>query len=488
MPQSLEQISAVREELLLYLTGARVDKIEQPERHVIILTTKNKSNTVKRLLISVSSSDTRTHLTDHKFENPPSPPMFCMLLRKYLTGARITEIRQPPAERILEILFKTSSALGDSSEKRMIIELFGRVPNVILTDENDVIIDCLRRISGDMQGKRILLPSLRYYPPVSHDISDHKSRKAADDDISNNKNISKELDETYTRKAKNDSVKRRSSTLLKAMRTIQKRILRKLEVQKAELNETAGREYLRQCGELITANIHKMKKGEQILLAQDYYLEDNNEREIKLDINKTPQENAAKYFKAYVKARNAERFLTQQIELGERELEYIESVIDQIIRAVGEQELEEIRSELAITGYYREKSRKKTKKHELKPHTYISSSGLKIFAGKNNIQNDKLTFKTAFKTDIWLHAQKIHGAHVIVSLEGKMIDDTTLNEAATVAAYHSAARYDSKVPVDYTQVKFVKKQSGQRPGMVLYTDFKTIQAANDEELVSGLKQ
>jgi len=491
MPLSCVQIAAIKDELIGTLNDSKIDKIEQPGRFIIVLTFRSKSNDTRKLLISVSSSDTRVHLTQFKLENPASPPMFCMLLRKHLSGARVLDISQLQNDRILELTFRTSTALGDATQKRLIIELFGRVPNIILIDDKGVIIDALRRISGDISsnqnnisGKRMILQGLRYHLPTP--AQDRLELPLMTTQV--NDSISAVLDEKYTLKAKENSILQKGSNLLKTMKTAQKRILRKLNAQKEELEQTKGRDYFRECGEIIKANIYRMKKGEELLIADDYYSESADKREIKLDILKTPEQNAAKYFKAYVKARNAEKYLTEQIEIGVKELEYIESVIELLSRVSSDKELEDVKAELTQTGYYKEKSKAKIKKIESLPNLFKSSSAVQIMTGKNNIQNEKLTFKLASKTDIWLHAQKIHGAHVIIKLEGMALDDKTLCEAASIAAYYSAARSDSKVPVDYTQVKYVKKQPGSRPGMVIYTDYKTITAAPDEELILKLKQ
>jgi len=491
MPISCIQLAAIKDELTETVMDSRIDKIEQPGRFVMVLTFRSKSNDTRKLLISVSSSDTRVHLTQFKLENPASPPMFCMLLRKHLSGAKVLDISQPENDRILELTLKTSTALGDATQKRLIIELFGRVPNIILIDDNNIIIDALRRISADISGgqndiscKRMILPGLRYHLPTPAPERPELPVKTTEV----NGSMSKMLDEKHTRKAKEDSILQKGSNLLKTMKTAQKRILRKIDAQKGELEETKERDYFRECGEIIKANIYRMKKGEELLIADDFYSENADKREIKLDNLKTPEQNAAKYFKAYVKARNAEKILTEQIEIGVKELEYIESVIELLSRVSSDKELEDVKTELTQTGYYKEKSKTKTKKIESLPNLFKSSSGLQIMTGKNNIQNEKLTFKLALKTDIWLHAQKIHGAHVIIKLDGKVLDDKTLCEAASIAAYYSAARGDSKVPVDYTSVKYIKKQPGSRPGMVIYTDYKTMLAVPDEEQILKLKQ
>jgi len=522
-----------------------------------------------------------------------------MLLRKHLTGAKILEITQPPGERVLFLRLETSDAMGIRDEKQLIVEMIGRMSSVILKGSDGIIIDCHRRIGGELTGKRSLLPGLIYREPPAQegklnplDITDAKLSeliKAAkvnksnetvekwlisaftafsplicreivwraygdtdyrinainDDDTKlkqsffeltrqvssgdfepwlisseNNKpqdfsytqirqyesifeaeqkkSFSGLLDCFFTQSAQEKRNKQRSSVILKIMTNARERLIRKLEAQRIELEETSKRDYFRECGDLITAGIYKIEKGQSVLSAEDFFSESEKTREIKLDPLKTPQQNAAKYYKAYKKAKNAGKFLTMQTEAGEKELKYVGSVIEMISRADNESELNEIRDELITTGYIRQKpdklyKHKKGKKQKIKSTEtsflrFRSTSGLPIFAGKNNIQNDKLTLKVSSKTDIWFHAQKIHGSHIVVSGSGASLDDETLTQAASIAAYYSAARKDGKVPVDYTPVKNVKKLSGGRPGMVIYTGFKTIITTPDEELVKRLRE
>jgi len=493
MPLDAACLAAVREELSREITGMKIEKIQQPERDMIILTLRGAAKQTRRLLISAGTGDARAHLTEHVFDNPQAPPMFCMLLRKHLTGAKIINITQPPSERILEFIFQTSSAIGIESEKRLLLELFGRVPNIILIDSDGIVIDCLRRFGGEMNSKRLMLPGLIYHapPPVENkmpvktNIFGHEQKKS----------VSETLDEIYTRKAQNERIRNRSGSTLKTVKTSRDRLIRKIAAQKTELFESTKRDWLRQCGDIIMTNMHLIKKGQQVLVAEDFYSESGTVRKVELDPLKTPQQNAAKYYKAYNKAKNAEKHLTEQIESGERELQYIESVIEQLSRVENEQELDEIRNELITTGYIKNRAakksgiqkQKKTKEAESSPMSFMSSGGCRIFAGRNNTQNDRLTLKTALKSDIWLHTQKIPGAHVIISGAGESVDETTLREAAAIAAYYSAARSDGKVAVDHTLVRNVKKPPGGRPGMVTYTNFKTIIASPDEELVMRLR-
>jgi predicted ribosome quality control (RQC) complex YloA/Tae2 family protein len=224
------------------------------------------------------------------------------------------------------------------------------------------------------------------------------------------------------------------------------------------------------------------------LRAVDFYSEDGSEREISLDPRKSPQQNAAKYYKDYAKAKTAEKVLSQQIESGEKELQYLNSVLEEIEKAEGERDLTEIRQELTDTGYLkRQKTGKKEKRIEQKPMHFRSKTGYDIWVGKNNVQNDRLTLKTAFKTDIWFHTQKIHGSHVIISCGGTEPDSETMEAAAMLAAYYSQGRAGQKIPVDYTKVKNVKKPSGGKPGMVIYVDYKTMFVTPDEKAVESMR-
>jgi len=578
-------LAAVREELSGRITGLKIDKVQQPERDVVILTLRGQPEP-KRLLLSVGSGDMRVHLTEYRFENPASPPMFCMLLRKHLTGARIVRVTQPPAERALEFELEAPDAIGVVSNKRLIIELIGRLSNLILVDEEGVIIECLRRTGGELSDKRSVLPGLFYRSPPAQEgkldpmlttaerwqelFDSRADEKTADkwltsafsalsplicrelswraygdadcrldavkdgglalrreffalmdavksgrfepwsltgDDDSprdfsytrimqfdnafelrREDSFSAMLEGFYTRFAQLARVKQRASAMTKTMKNARGRLVRKLAAQQAEFERTNERDFFRECGDIITANMHSMKKGQAMLTAHDFYSEDGGTRDIALDIRKTPQQNAAKYYKDYTKAKNARKFLTEQIQLGERELEYVESVLEEIALAEGERDLSDIRRELMQTGYVKGQKAAKEKQSDSAPMRFESSTGMQFFAGRNNIQNDRLTLKSASKSDVWLHAQKIHGAHVIIPCGGGAPDETTLLEAAAVAAYFSAARSGGKVPVDHTLVKFVKKPAGGRPGMVIYTDQKTVIAYSDEQLVSRLRR
>lgn len=586
MPLDAIFLTALRNELAGQIIGLKIDKIQQPEQDQIILSLRGVG-AASRLLISAGTGDARAHLTVAAFENPQNPPMFCMLLRKHLTGAKIKSVTQPPLERALDFCLDCFDALGEPCEKHLIVELLGRYSNIILTSQDGSIIDCLRRVDTLMSELRQVLPGLYYRLPPAQDKRDplHITQKefsallkgsgtgrTADqwlldtfngfsplicrelifraygdtetcmaevlskdvgaalfdafttlaEDVSAGKlgaymllddndkprdfsytpihqygsllrlecadSFSTLLDAFYTRRGAAERMRQRSQALTKTIKNAHDRVLRKLEIQREELKKTLGRERLREIGDMITANMHAIKKGTAVFRAVDYYAEDGQEIDIRLDPLKTPQQNAAKYYKDYSKAKTAETALKGQIVLGEGELDYLKSVLDEISRAESERDLVEIRQELTATGYVRtQKTTKREKPTQSQPARFQSSTGNIIHVGRNNIQNETLTHKTAFKTDIWLHAQKIPGSHVIISTNGQGPDSETLNEAAALAAYYSQARESKKIPVDYTLVKHVKKISGGRPGMVTYTDYKTIIAEPSEELVKRLK-
>lgn len=293
------------------------------------------------------------------------------------------------------------------------------------------------------------------------------------------------LDGFFAAADRTERTKQRAKDLLKLLMNSYERVSRKLELQKKELADCSEREVFRVCGDLINANIYQLEKGMTKCTLEDFY--SGGPREITLDARLTPAQNAQKYYTEYRKLDTAEKMLTELIEKGGQELIYIDSVFDSVSRTENEAELSEIRRELREQGYLRGgKADEKVKKTE--PLRYISSGGYEILVGKNNRQNDALTLKTARAADIWLHTKDIAGSHVIIRTDGKGApDEETILEAARLAAYHSKARSSSQVPVDYTAVKFVKKPAGAKPGMVIFTNNKTVYVTPDEELTDRLK-
>ena len=573
MPLDALCLTAVAAEIRAAVQGGKIDKIYQPTRDEVVLYIRGPAGNV-RLLLSANPGHPRAHLTERNRENPEQPPMFCMLLRKHLQGARILELNQPPLERILDFNLETLDELGDRVERRLVLEAMGRSANLLLLDGEGRIVDCTRRVDGDIaRGQRQLLPGLFYRQPPTVDklnpftlepeelrlvlanplgkawdkllldsftglsplVARELAFRAGDDSeklaaeleklgksVEENhftpyllvregkpvdftflpvlqygpetesiprESFSALLDDFFSDRESAERVRQRGQDLVKSVTSARDRTARKLGNQARELEATKNRERLRELGDILTSNLHLMEKGMSTFRTMDFYDPEGGEVDIPLDPLLTPQQNAAKYYKEYNKAKTAEEMLTIQIEKGEKELEYLNSVLENIALAEGEKDLQEIRQELTETGYLRrpKTAAKRAKRVSGKPIEFRSSSGLRISVGKNNSQNDLLTTKLAYKSDIWLHTQKIHGSHVILWLEGGEADARSLTEAAQLAAYFSQARDGSKVPVDYTPVKYVKKPAGARPGMVVYTTYQTAVVEPDAELAKKLR-
>lgn len=292
------------------------------------------------------------------------------------------------------------------------------------------------------------------------------------------------LDRFFGERADADRVKQRSGDLLKTVLGIYERIGRKLAVQRKELEDCAAREELRVCGELLSANLYRLERGMSEFEAEDYV--NGGTRKIALDVRLTPAQNAQKYFSEYKKLDTAEKMLTKLIEQGEKELLYMDSVFDAASRvgsgAGSEAALSEIRRELTETGYLKAQGGAKNREKPLPPLKFRSSDGFEILVGRNNYQNDRLTLKTAAGGDLWLHTQKIAGSHVIIRADGAEIPDRTIEEAAILAATCSKGRGGTKIPVDYTRVRYVKKPNGAKPGMVIFTNNRTVLVDPDETL------
>ncbi len=294
------------------------------------------------------------------------------------------------------------------------------------------------------------------------------------------------LDSFFAAAGRTERTKQRAHDLLKLLMNTYERVSRKLELQKKELAECGEREVFRVCGDLLNANIYRLEKGMTKVTLEDFYT--GEPREITLDARLSPAQNAQKYYNEYRKLDTAEKKLTDLIAKGQQELVYIDSVFDAVSRTDSEADLAEIRRELREQGYLRGGVRADEKVKKLsEPLKFRSSDGFDILVGRNNRQNDQLTLKTAKAADIWLHTQGIAGSHVIIRTEGKEVPEQTLFEAAMLAAYHSKGRESSQVPVDYTAVKFVKKPAGAKPGMVIFTNNKTLFVAPDEALCEKLK-
>ncbi len=573
MPLDAVTVSALAKELSERLEGGRIDKVQQPERDMLLLSLRAKGENL-RLVIAAGTGNARAGITRGSFENPAEPPMFCMLMRKHLVGARILSVTQPEYERLLIFTLDTHDELGVQSEKKLAVELIGRSANAVLIGADGRIIDCMRRMDFAGDALRRMLPGMIYRLPPKQEkpvffALDPEQRRAliasADKTVPVDKwlmdsfsalsplicrelayrcdndyvnlpdacdalceavaagelapwlisidgkpkdfsfmaisqygpaaqlerydSFSEMLDTFYTRRDRAEQQRRRSHDLTKTVRTLRDRQQRKLAAQHEELRRTEGREDIRHQAELVTANIYRLRRGDRSLDCEDYYDPACPVVHIELDPLKTPQQNAAALYKEYNKLKAAEQHLTVLTREGERQLDYLNSVLDELERAETDRDLSDIRRELTETGYIR--ARKGGKAERVKPQLplkFISDDGLEILAGRSNAQNDELTLKLARRTDYWLHTQRVHGSHVIIRCEGEEPPPRTLEQAAGIAAYYSQARGAGKVQVDYTMVRNVRKPSGALPGKVIYTDHKTMLAESDGALAERLKR
>lgn len=577
-------LHCLREELEARLPDARVDKIHQPSREELILALRYRGG-MEKLYISARANSPRIHFTQVTLENPVSPPMFCMLLRKRLTGGRLTRIRQLGLERVLYLDFDCMNELGDIVCQTLAVEIMGRHSNIILIDEQGTVIDAIKRVDLEKSSVRPVLPGLAYAPPpaaagrmdlsrtspqavadavmsgkddvlsqallaVSHGLSplicreiSHLATRGRDARVSALTQEEKErlvfflgrvksaaetgenrrpyilydrghvpmefsfmaitqyglqatgeetddfsglLDSFYAKKDAAERMKQRAHDILKLLSNTSDRIARKLSHQREELKRSSGREQKRIYGDLINANLHAIERGASFAELINYYDPDCASVRVPLDPSLSAAQNAQKYYKEYRKAQTAEQILAAQIAQGEQELQYLDTVFDALSRATTMRELSELREELAAGGYLRLQRGRQKSPPPLGPLEFCSDDGFHIFVGRNNLQNDRLTLRTARGADIWMHVKNSPGSHVIVTTQGQTPPDRTLEQAASLAALYSKAADSHQVPVDYTEVRFVKKPPGAKPGMVIYENNRTAYIDPDPLLAQRL--
>lgn len=573
---------AVRQELLP-LIEARVEKIHQPTREEVILSLRDREGSHK-VLISASADRARVHLTEISVDNPKTPPMFCMLLRKRLGSGKLLAIRQDGLERVLYFDFSCVNELGDVVQLTLACEIMGRYSNLILIDEKGLIIDSIKRVDAETSRKRLVLPGVLYDMPPrerrlnfmtagNQEIQEYISSQSGElskvllrtfegvspvlvrewtyyvgkgvECYSNsltesqwerlfyilshtkenliNMNLTytvastKEgqlkdfsfiplrqygtllytrelpsactlLDYFYAERDRYARIRQRANDLFHLLLHTTERIHRRISSQTEELLQCNEKESLRRKADLISANLYKIKKGDKSVIVEDFYEDDYPSVNIELDVRLTPPQNAQKYYQAYKKACTAEKILSEQVEKGKQELQYLDSVLDALTRAETEDEISQLRLELSQQGYVRISKKKMPASKALSSMEFYSPNGMRILVGRNNLQNDQLTLKKASKMDIWFHTQNIPGSHVILETNGAEPDEETLHFTATIAAYHSKARSSSQVPVDYCQVKFVKKPVGAKPGMVIFTNNRTLYVTPPESLSEFLQE
>ena len=477
-------IAALTQELSETLSDGKIEKVQQPEKDLILLTVRSAGEN-RKLLIRAAGPNARIHLTNRSFENPKDAPMFCMLLRKYLTGARVRAVEQPNGDRLISFSLDSRNEMGDTAELRLVTELMGRAANVILVGQDGRIIDCLKRIPLSEHGSRALLPGLRYELPEQPESFLRKTepgtvllRNMTEEPGS----ISERLDSRYGAMEQQELQRRRSQELVKSVRRTRDRQQRKLAAQAEELRRTEKMEDNRREAELLQANLWRVHRGDRILECENYYEEDNPPITITLDPLLTPQENLAKRFREYRKLKGAKEHLTELIADGEKQLDYLNSVLEELSRAASSADLEEIRRELESTGLLKAARRRLEKKKRASspktapPLRFESPDGLEILVGRNNIQNDELTTHLARRTDYWFHVKTLHGSHVILRCDGQEPSEEAVQAAAELAARYSQARGTGRTAVDYTMVRNVKKPSGALPGKVIYQSYRTILA------------
>ena len=578
-------LSCLREELTAGLPDARVDKIHQPSREELVIALRSRSGS-KKLYLSARANSPRVHFTDIPLENPASPPMFCMLLRKRITGGRLAAIRQPGLERALYFDLDCVDELGDIVRLTLAVEIMGRHSNIILI-ENGRVVDAIKRVDMERSSVRPVLPGLPYSPPpaaagrldlsavepadflaameqgpdyplskallnTAHGLSplicrevshlaargrdplvsdwtkEERERllfylgrvKAAVETGENRKpylllradgspldfsfmavtqyglealgremdSFSSLLDAFYAQRDAGERMKQRAHDILRILTNLSDRTARKLDRQREELTRSGDRETLRIYGDLINANLYAIPRGAASAELIDYFDPACGLKTVPLDPALTAAQNAQKYYKDYRKAQKAEQILQQQIAQGEEELQYFDTVFDALSRASTWRELGELREELAAGGYLRLQRGRQKPPAPLGPLRFLSDDGFSILVGRNNVQNDRLTLRTARGGDVWFHTKNIPGSHVLVVTEGQTPPPRTLEQAAVLAALHSKAAGSAQVPVDYTEARHVRKPAGAKPGMVIYDSNHTAYVRPDAALAARLRQ
>lgn len=570
-------LSLLAKELDCQLQNTRVDRVHQPSKDEIVMNLRKRDGNIK-LLISARSGSARVCITDENFENPQTPPSFCMLMRKYFQGAKFVSAQSFKGERIIMLSFTATSEMGDTVNLDLAVELMGRYANIIPINQDGKIIDAMKRVDADASSVRQLLPGLAYKlppnrenpnliyeqekvlekvfafdaplasafmkntqglgPVIAREIAyravgdkdvyanflseelKEKVKKITDNVIEYYNNpvyttvfdndgkpiefsfmpltqygdlktetytsLNCLLDKYYAQKDRAERLRQKGKDLRRLVQTLTERTIRKQVARKEELEESKDSEKYKIYGELLTANLYKLEKGMDKVTVLNYYT--NEDVTIKLDVRLNPNQNAQKYYKEYKKKQTAVKVLSDLIKQGEIELEYLTSIAYNVENAENEKELMEIRSELHQAGYikyYKNRDKKQKPQDFIK---YVSTDGFLILVGRNNLQNDKLTMKTARGKDLWFHTKKAPGSHVVVMSEGKDIPLDTQNQAAMLAVYHSSLKGQSRVEVDYTFVKNIKKTNDLKPGMVIYDTYESAVVTADMDVINSLEK
>ena len=538
------------EELRSELVNGRIQKINQPFEQELVLQIRSNRQS-HRLLLSAHPVFGRIQLTQTTFENPAQPSTFIMVLRKYLQGALIESIEQIENDRIVEITVSNKNEIGDHIQATLIIEIMGKHSNILLVDKSShKILEVIKHVGFSQNSYRTLLPGSTYIAPPSTEslnpftIKDEKlfeilqtqeltaknlqslfqglGRDTANelenilvsDKLSTFRNffnqktkpcltetsfspvpfanqvgesftsLSDLLDTYYKDKAERDRVKQQASELIRRVENELQKNRHKLKKQEKELLATDNAEEFRQKGELLTTFLHQAPNDQDQVILDNYYT--NQPITIALDKALTPRQNAQRYFKRYQKLKEAVKYLTDLIEETKATILYLESV-ETVLNQAGLEEIAEIREELIQTGFIRRRQREKIQKRK-KPEQYLASDGKTIiYVGRNNLQNEELTFKMARKEELWFHAKDIPGSHVVISGNLNPSDEVK-TDAAELAAYFSKGRLSNLVQVDMIEVKKLNKPTGGKPGFVTYTGQKTLRVTPDPEKIASMKK
>ena len=538
------------EELRRELVNGRIQKINQPFEQELVLQIRSNRQS-HRLLLSAHPVFGRIQLTQTTFENPAQPSTFIMVLRKYLQGALIESIEQVENDRIVEMTVSNKNEIGDHIQATLIIEIMGKHSNILLVDKSShKILEVIKHVGFSQNSYRTLLPGSTYIAPPSTEslnpftIKDEKlfeilqtqettaknlqslfqglGRDTANelenilvsDKLSTFRNffnqetkpcltetsfspvpfanqvgepfanLSDLLDTYYKDKAERDRVKQQASELIRRVENELQKNRHKLKKQEKELLATDNAEEFRQKGELLTTFLHQVPNDQDQVILDNYYT--NQPITIALDKALTPNQNAQRYFKRYQKLKEAVKYLTDLIEETKATILYLESV-ETVLNQAGLEEIAEIREELIQTGFIRRRQREKIQKRK-KPEQYLASDGKTIiYVGRNNLQNEELTFKMARKEELWFHAKDIPGSHVVIS--GNLDpSDEVKTDAAELAAYFSQGRLSNLVQVDMIEIKKLNKPTGGKPGFVTYTGQKTLRVTPDPEKIASMKK
>ena len=538
------------EELRRELVNGRIQKINQPFEQELVLQIRSNRQS-HRLLLSAHPVFGRIQLTQTTFENPAQPSTFIMVLRKYLQGALIESIEQIENDRIVEITVSNKNEIGDHIQATLIIEIMGKHSNILLVDKSShKILEVIKHVGFSQNSYRTLLPGSTYIAPprtesrnpftiqdeklfeilqtqeltaknlqslfqgLGRDTANELENILVSDKLSTFRNffgqetkpfltetsfspvpfanqvgepftsLSDLLDTYYKDKAERDRVKQQASELIRRVENELQKNRHKLKKQEKELLATDNAEEFRQKGELLTTFLHQVPNDQDQVTLDNYYT--NQPITIALDKALTPSQNAQRYFKRYQKLKEAVKYLTELIEETKATILYLESV-ETVLNQAGLEEIAEIREELIQTGFIRRRQREKIQKRK-KPEQYLASDGKTIiYVGRNNLQNEELTFKMARKEELWFHAKDIPGSHVVISGNLNPSDEVK-TDAAELAAYFSKGRLSNLVQVDMIEVKKLNKPTGGKPGFVTYTGQKTLRVTPDPEKIASMKK